>query len=155
MADSDLRPGEVTTELPTKDFDAGLWFIGRIRTPWSTCAASPRQGDMVAGPLCRIELDEHWLPALDGVAGQERLQILYWMHEGRRDLLRQSPRSDGKTRGTFALRSPLRPNPIASSVVTLVGIEGNSLIVRGLDCIDGTPLLDIKPDYRPEKPPCP
>lgn len=145
MTKSDLRAGETVTELPTRDHDAGLWFIGRIRTPWTTRSECPRQGDAVDGPLCRIELDEQWLPALDGVEGQEQLQILYWMHEGRRDLLHQSPRSDGRTKGTFALRSPLRPNPVASSVVALVGIEDNILTVRGLDCVDGTPLIDIKP----------
>lgn len=143
--ESDLRQGEVVAELPKRDHDAGVWFIGRIRTPWTTRADCPRQGDAESGPLCQIELEEQWLPALDGVAEQEQLQILYWMHEGRRDLLRQSPRSDGRTKGTFALRSPLRPNPVASSVVALVGIEGNTLTVRGLDCVDGTPLIDIKP----------
>lgn len=50
-------------------------------------------------------------------------------------------------RGTFALRSPARPNPIALSVVRLVGIEGGTLSVTGLDCLDGTPLLDIKPYF--------
>jgi len=64
----------------------------------------------------------------------------------RRDLTRQTPYSTGRTTGTFALRSPARPNPIASSVVALAGIEGTTLQVRGLDCLDGTPLIDIKPD---------
>lgn len=147
-AKSDLRAGETVTELPARDHDAGLWFIGRIRTPWTTRSDCPRQGDAVDGPLCRIELDEQWLPALDGIEKQDLLQILYWMHEGRRDLLRQSPRADCRTVGTFALRSPMRPNPVASSVVALVGIEGRTLAVRGLDCIDGTPLIDIKPVHK-------
>jgi tRNA (Thr-GGU) A37 N-methylase len=51
-----------------------------------------------------------------------------------------------QTTGTFALRSPVRPNPIASSVVALVDVEGATLRVRGLDCLDGTPLIDLKPD---------
>ena len=59
----------------------------------------------------------------------------------------QTPLGTGRTTGTFALRSPVRPNPIASSIVELVGIEGATLRVRGLDCVDGTPLLDLKPDY--------
>lgn len=155
MTESDLRPGEVTADLPTRQHDAGLWFIGRIRTPWTSRSACPRQGDRVDGPLCRIEVDAEWLPALDGVEKHEQLQILYWMHEGRRDLIRQSPRSDGRTAGTFSLRSPLRPNPVASSVVTLVRVEGCILTVRGLDCVDGTPLIDIKPAHKTGKPPCP
>ena len=65
----------------------------------------------------------------------------------------------GRTHGTFALRSPLRPNPISTSVVELVGREGPAtLLVRGLDCLDGTPLLDLKPErgaFRPPTPPTP
>ncbi len=72
--------------------------------------------------------------------------MIYWLHRSRRDLLRQSPRDDGATLGTFALRSPLRPNPIGISLVALVGREGSTLLVRGLDCLDGTPLVDLKPD---------
>ena len=59
----------------------------------------------------------------------------------------QSPRHYAEHRGTFALRSPARPNPIAVSVVRLVGIDGTKLTVVGLDCLDGTPLLDIKPYF--------
>ncbi len=68
------------------------------------------------------------------------------MDQARRDLLVQSPRH-GTRRGTFALRSPVRPNPIAMSVVRLVGIEGANLKVVGLDCLDGTPLIDLKPYF--------
>jgi tRNA (Thr-GGU) A37 N-methylase len=64
----------------------------------------------------------------------------------RRDLVRQSPANDGAVRGTFALRSPVRPNPIGTAIATLVGVDGASLLVRGMDCVDGTPLIDIKPD---------
>jgi tRNA (Thr-GGU) A37 N-methylase len=67
------------------------------------------------------------------------------MHEARRDLLVQVPRLSGRAAGTFALRSPVRPNPIASSVVELVSINGTTVTVRGLDCIDNTPLIDLKP----------
>ena len=69
------------------------------------------------------------------------------MDRSRRDLVLQTPRHYGEQRGTFALRSPARPNPIAMSVARLVGVEGNRLTVVGLDCLDGTPLLDIKPYF--------
>ena len=72
--------------------------------------------------------------------------MLYFMDRARRDLLVQAPRH-GERRGTFALRSPVRPNPIAMSVVRLVGIDGTKLSVVGLDCLDGTPLIDIKPYF--------
>jgi tRNA (Thr-GGU) A37 N-methylase len=68
------------------------------------------------------------------------------MDRARRDLAIQLPRH-GARRGTFALRSPVRPNPIAMSVVRLVGIAGTTLSIVGLDCLDGTPLVDIKPYF--------
>jgi tRNA (adenine37-N6)-methyltransferase len=67
------------------------------------------------------------------------------MHQARRDLVRQTPFGK-ETTGTFALRSPVRPNPIASSIVELVAIDGPQVQVRGLDCLDGTPLIDLKPE---------
>ena len=76
------------------------------------------------------------------------MQVLYWMDRSRRDLVIQVPRHSGKVLGTFALRSPVRPNPIASSVVRLLRIDGTTLHVRGLDCIDGTPLIALKPHRR-------
>lgn len=68
------------------------------------------------------------------------------MHRARRDLVLRTPFSSMHTTGTFALRSPVRPNPIASSIVELVSIDGATLQVRGLDCLDGTPLIDLKPE---------
>lgn len=84
--------------------------------------------------------------------------MLYWLHQSRRDLVRQSPANNGETHGTFALRTPVRPNPIGTSIATLVAREGRVLLVRGLDCLDETPLIDIKPDrtlFTPIAPPQP
>jgi tRNA-Thr(GGU) m(6)t(6)A37 methyltransferase TsaA len=150
-ADGDIRPGEVAVTVSGRA-DAGLVFIGRIRTPWSTRKECPRRGDRDAGPLCRIEIDEPWRAALKGIEQHSHLQVLYFMHLARRDLVLQSPRSDGETLGTFALRSPVRPNPIAASLVALVEVHADHLVVRGLDCVDGTPLIDIKPEHCPEAP---
>jgi tRNA (Thr-GGU) A37 N-methylase len=69
------------------------------------------------------------------------------MNEARRDLIQQVPGHLGRARGTFALRSPVRPNPIALAVVVILAIEGTSITVRKVDCVDGTPLVDIKPYY--------
>ena len=69
------------------------------------------------------------------------------MDKSRRDIVLQVPRHYGVQRGTFALRSPARPNPIAMSVVRLVGVEHAKLSVVGLDCLDHTPLLDLKPYF--------
>ena len=89
---------------------------------------------------------EPWTRALEGIGSKSVLQILYFMDGARRDVVLQTPRRDGATVGTFAIRSPLRPNPIASSMVRLLAVEGPVLVVRGLDCRDGTPLVDIKPE---------
>ena len=107
---NEIRAGEsvVEIDLPT---DAAIVFVGRIHTPWTDRLACPRQG-REDGPTCRIQVFEPWLAALDGVTEYERLEVLYWLHESRRDLVRQSPRNDGIARGTFSLRMPARPNPI-------------------------------------------
>lgn len=151
---SRLRDGERTVEAPASD-DAGLHFIGRIRTPWTRRADCPRQGRQ-DGPDCRIEPFDPWGDALLGIEDYDQLEILYWLDRSRRDLVIQNPKNDGKRFvGTFALRSPQRPNPIGTASVRLMGVEGHCLIVRGLDCLDGTPLVDIKPDrcdFSPEAP---
>jgi tRNA-Thr(GGU) m(6)t(6)A37 methyltransferase TsaA len=149
--ESDIRPGEVAISLPAT-FDAGVYFIGKLRTPWTTRRACPRQGDRIAGPPCRVEVDERWRGGLKDIRRHTHLLILYFMHEARRDLVEQSPRSNGETLGTFSLRSPIRPNPVAASLVELLEVHDDHLVVRGLDCLDGTPLIDIKPEKCPEAP---
>ena len=144
VRENEIRAEEVAVALPAVT-NASLFFIGRIRTPWTSRLECPRQGRL-DGPTCRIEVFERWAAGLAGLEGYERIEVLYWLHLSRRDLVLQSPRNDGATRGTFSLRSPVRPNPIGTSMAALVGIEGSTLLVRGLDCLDGTPLLDVKPD---------
>ena len=144
VRENEIRQNEIAVAAPVPT-DAGLVFIGRIHTPWTSRLECPRQG-RADGPLCTIEIFEPWLQALDGVETFARLEILYWLDRSRRDLVKQSPANDGTVRGTFALRSPVRPNPIGTSIATFVKREGAKLSVRGLDCLDGTPLLDIKPD---------
>ena len=140
---SDLRPGEKTVVLPPPG-DAALVFIGRIETPWARRSDCPRQGAF-DGPLCKLVLDPVWSEALDGIEAFAYLQLLYWMDEARRDLVRLAPSGGTKMSGPFALRAPVRPNPVASSIVALVERQGPLVLVRGLDCRTGTPLLDIKP----------
>jgi tRNA (adenine37-N6)-methyltransferase len=60
----------------------------------------------------------------------------------------QSPANDGTAHGTFSLRTPTRPNPLGTSIARMIRIEAATVLVRGLDCLDGTPLLDLKPDRR-------
>ncbi len=155
-SDDTIRPNERRLDLqPARD--AALRFIGTIRTPWSDRENCPRQGRH-DGPECRLVVDPLWHPALAGLEDYENIEVLYWLDKSRRDLVTQSPRSDGRTVGTFALRSPVRPNPIGTSLVRLLRIENGTIWVRGLDCLDGTPLIDIKPDrcaFTPKAPPKP
>ena len=147
MDDDDfgIRDGETAVALPDR-FDASLYFIGRIRTPWTRrddCPKNARESEAV----CTLVIDPRWTQALTGVESCSHLVVLYWMHRSRRDLVLQAPRHYAVARGTFALRSPARPNPIAMSVVRLLRVDGNRLSVVGLDCLDDTPLLDIKPYF--------
>lgn len=156
VREDEIRAAERAVEWPDAT-DAGLIFIGRIRTPWTNRLECPRQG-RIDGPLCRIEMFEPWRDGLQGIEQYAALEVLYWLHRSRRDLVLQSPGNDGETRGVFSLRTPVRPNPIGTSIVKLVGVEGTTLLVRGLDCLDDTPLIDIKPDralFTPLAPPQP
>ncbi|MEM8572576.1 MAG: tRNA (N6-threonylcarbamoyladenosine(37)-N6)-methyltransferase TrmO [Pseudomonadota bacterium] len=143
----EIRPGEVAVDLPDR-FEASLYFIGRIRTPYPRREDCPRQAS-IDGPECQIEVFAPWVAALEGMESLSHLDVLYWLDQSRRDLVRQSPRHTGAASGTFALRSPVRPNPIGLARVRLVRVEGPVLTVRSLDCIDGTPLVDIKPERCP------
>jgi tRNA-Thr(GGU) m(6)t(6)A37 methyltransferase TsaA len=140
-----IREGEKAVDLPDKP-DAGVYFIGCIRTPWTerkACPKNARESDAV----CTVELDERFREGLKDVETCSHLVLLYWMDRAPRNLVLQVPGHYGAQHGTFALRSPARPNPIAMSVVKLLGIADGSLRVAGLDCLDGTPLLDIKPYF--------
>jgi tRNA-Thr(GGU) m(6)t(6)A37 methyltransferase TsaA len=140
-----IRAGEVAIPLPDK-IDAGVYFIGRIRTPWTRRKECPKNA-RESGAVCTVEVDTRYAAALKGVESCSHLIVLYWMDKSRRDLVLQVPRHYREARGTFALRSPARPNPIAMSVVTLLQVSDNRLSVVGIDCLDGTPLIDIKPYF--------
>src|SRR5262245_62202531 len=108
--EGDRRPGEVALELPAA-YDAGVYFIGRIRTPFKVrgdCPKSPAQSDAVG----RVELDPRYAAGLAGLAPYSHILLLYWMDRARRDLIQQVPAHLDQVPCTFALPSPVRPNPI-------------------------------------------
>ena len=121
--------------------------IGAIRTPWATPAECPRNGRQFRpAPVCRAVLHAEFLPGLEGIDGFSHLILLYWLHEAGPARLVFRPPFDPSPRGVFATRGPARPNPIGLSVVAFDGRDGEgALLVRFLDCVDGTPLLDVKP----------
>ena len=102
----DLRPNEEAVALEPAS-DATLRFIGTIRTPWRDRKDCPRQGN-TEGPECELVLDPVWHEGLKGLEDYDTIEVLYWLDQSRRDLIRQSPRSDGQTFGTFALLSMFR-----------------------------------------------
>src|SRR3954463_11277502 len=114
-AESEIREGEIAVEMPPAR-DAGLVFIGRIRTPWTSRLETPRQGRH-DGPVCRLEIFEPWGPGLKDLDLYKHLEVIYWLHLSRRDLVLQSPKNDGNARGIFSLRTPVRPNPLGTSMV--------------------------------------
>lgn len=146
---SEIREGEiqVTPDPATLD-DAHVAFIGTVRTPWAPgdCPRNLRQARERGGGA-RLEVKAPYRPGLAGLAPGDAVIVLYWMDRRRRDLIVQNPSHVGQPRGVFALRSPVRPNPIALAVVrvTALDMESGEIGIDAIDCFDGTPLLDIKP----------
>jgi len=148
----------------------GRWTIrpvGVVRSEVKKTEEAPKQG-AIADTEAEIVVDPACAPALTGLKERVRppggpapkgrsrrtlgkIVVLCWMHEADRDRLKVHPRGkeNRPLRGVFATRSPHRPNPISLHTVELLEIRGNVLRVRGMDAIDGTPVVDIKP-HSPE-----
>nr|WP_319376569.1 tRNA (N6-threonylcarbamoyladenosine(37)-N6)-methyltransferase TrmO [uncultured Methanoregula sp.] len=122
--------------------------IGHVRSPYKEKKDAPRQGRL-SDTISEIVIDEKYLPGLEDVEKKSHLIVLSWFDRADRTTLRATPPHEKIEHGVFATRSPNRPNPVAFSVVDLLGCEGNVLRVRGLDALDGTPVVDIKP-YSPD-----
>lgn len=121
-----------------------LEFIGEIVTPYKTLSDCPRNIDP-NGPQCELVLREDKYEGLLGLAKGQRILILYWLEHADRSATRQNSRRTGELAGVFALRTPNRPNPIGAAVLSIEKIADGVIFVRGLDCLNGTRLLDIKP----------
>jgi len=102
--------------------------------------------------IMKVVVYPEYAEGLEGIEELEYINVLYWMHnltEDNRRRLKVHPRADPDRplTGVFALRSPMRPNPIGLTRVRLVKKEGNTLLVEGLDALDGSPVIDIKSDW--------
>ena len=124
-----------------------LTSIGTIHTPYSTLADCPRNIGQNSDE-CQIIVLDKFLAGLDGLIQGDGVQLLYWLDQAKFTGLIQTSRKSGERKGVFALRTPNRPNPIGSAVVTIEAITDNGLTVHGLDCLNGTVLLDIKPSFK-------
>ena len=125
--------------------------IGVVRSGLKDPAEAPKQGALTEQEA-EIVVDPAYLPALDGLdRGKGKIIVICWMHRADRDRLKVHPRGqeDRPERGVFSTRSPHRPNPISLHTVTLLSIDRNVLRVRGMDAVDGTPVVDIK-NHSPE-----
>lgn len=122
-----------------------------LRPIGTVCSAEVSTAKMSPQGTCAIiEIFPEYAAALDKIGENSHLWILSWFHESRRDVLTASParvNPDVPEYGVFALRTPVRPNPIALTLVRLEGIAENRLSVEGLDAVNGTPILDIKPYF--------
>lgn len=129
-----------------RSMDLTLHVIGHVRSTLTSRADAPRQGDEGA-PDADLHLVDAVAPAMNGITVGDELLVLTWLHQGDRSTLTTRPRNDA-TRpetGVFATRSPDRPNPLGLHRVTVLAVDDNRLHVSGLEAIDGTPVVDLKP----------
>ncbi|HET6231585.1 MAG TPA: tRNA (N6-threonylcarbamoyladenosine(37)-N6)-methyltransferase TrmO [Longimicrobiaceae bacterium] len=120
--------------------------VGRVESPLAVVEAAPRQADEGA-PAAWLVFEPEMLPALSSIRLGDRAIVLTWLHHARRDVLSVHPRGDPARprEGVFSTRSPHRPNPVGLHRVEIVAVDGPRVQVRGLEAVDGTPIIDLKP----------
>jgi tRNA-Thr(GGU) m(6)t(6)A37 methyltransferase TsaA len=123
--------------------------IGIVHSPFKDPRGTPIQAVSDKDTEATIEVFEEYAEGLQDLDGFSHAILLLHFHLSKKAELKQKPFLDDRERGVFSIRSPSRPNPIGISVVKIVSIDDNIVTIRGIDILDGTPLLDIKP-YVPE-----
>ncbi|QYZ69559.1 TrmO family methyltransferase domain-containing protein [Neotabrizicola shimadae] len=149
MTDERKREGDVALTFdPGHVLDGTVAFIGHLSTPWQQghCPKNLTEARSLGGPF-HAHVKQAYRDGLAGLGVGAPVILLYWMGSARRDLILQAPAHKPAPTGTFALRSPARPNPIALAVVRLLAIDAAAgvLTIDSCDAFDGTPLIDIKP----------
>ena len=124
--------------------------IGVVSSPLTDPAEAPKQG-FEGAPDAWLVLEPRVAAGLDGMRPGDDIIVVTWLHRARRDILRVHPRDDRSNpeRGVFTTRSADRPNPIGLHRVEVAAIDGTRVRVRGLEAVDGTPVVDLKPVLRP------
>lgn len=124
--------------------------IGRVESPLTDPATAPKQGHEGA-PDAWLVLEPYVVAGLDGIGPGDQVIVLTWFDRADRDVLQVHPRDDpaNPVQGVFNTRSADRPNPVGLHPVEVVAIDGNRLLVRPLEAVDGTPIIDIKPVIGP------
>ena len=143
-----VRQGQLCEAISWNSMRVELYPIGTVKSS----VKKPTGCGSIAfqEKYTEIEVYEQFSPGLKGIEQWDQLWVLFWMHrlsESDRRILQTHPMGDvtKEKKGVFALRSPMRPNPIGLTKVKLVSRKGNVLVVEGLDAADETPILDIKP----------
>ena len=119
--------------------------IGTIHTPYKSPAGTPIQPPASKGVEADVEVFEKYAEGLTDLGEFSHIYLIYHFHLSKKFSLKVRPFLDDESHGLFATRAPSRPNAIGLSIVDLIGKEKNTLRVKNIDILDGTPLLDIKP----------
>lgn len=149
---SEQREGEIALPFdPGTLADAAVTFIGKVESPWAERSACPKNmaAAREAGQPARLLIDEAYRPGLMGLERASHAIALTWLDRSARNLIVQKPRHAECASGVFSLRSPARPNPIGLHVCRILAIDHRNGVVEldGIDVLDGTPLVDIKPYF--------
>jgi tRNA (adenine37-N6)-methyltransferase len=147
------RDGE--RELPfdpaSRSGDGHVIFIGRIRSPWKTREDCPKNmaAARESGQPAILEIDAPFRPGLQGLEAYSHIAILSWLDRAPRNLIVQKPRHAAVAKGVFALRSPVRPNPVGLHIAGIVAFDAIAGLITldGIDVLDGTPVIDLKPYF--------
>jgi formylmethanofuran dehydrogenase subunit E len=118
--------------------------IGIIHSPFKTIDQTPHWGTLTDA-VGEIEIFPQYEEGLDKIEKYSSIEVLFYFHQSRRDILRVTPPHDKEERGVFATRAPVRPNPIGLTHMEILERKGRFLKVKNIDMVDGTPVLDIKP----------
>lgn len=147
------REGEIALPFDPAESpgDGSVVFIGRVRSPWldrTECPKNMAAARADARPAS-VEIDAAYRAGLAGLESVSHICLLTWLDRAPRNLIIQKPRRAETSSGTFALRSPARPNPVGLHVVRLTGIDAAAgiLHLEAIDVLDGTPVIDVKPYY--------
>jgi len=122
-----------------------LSSIGLIHTPFRQSQGTPIQGAVSNDAEGTVELFSEFAAGFRDLAGFERLWLIYLLDRASAPRLLVRPYLEDEERGVFSTRAPVRPNPIGLTAVRILSVEENRLLIAGVDMLDGTPLLDIKP----------
>jgi tRNA-Thr(GGU) m(6)t(6)A37 methyltransferase TsaA len=154
MNEFEKRPGEIELDRDpaTLPGNGRVVFVGIVHSPWKVRHECPKNLNQARerGGRCELAVDEPYRKGLKGLEIGARIIVLSWFDRARRDLIVQKPRHAQEPSGAFALRSPVRPNPVGLHVVTITDIDSAAgrVGIDAIDLLDGTPIIDIKP-YHP------